>query len=175
MATAGRGGTRANQRSSRGEDTAMAAWGLEREATVSWLRVRSKVESVDFGNAVSSLMPQAPSTPVCPSPNCKPTFSSKVKATRDGYSLSAMTTPARPSFRTQTWHRYSKERQAHSWRWGTLDTFTPKLKRHTTSWACRTWSTAPHAHSTCGTTAGLAPHPLQDKCMPRGPGRKAWV
>lgn len=38
-----------------------------------------------------------------PSPveaNQKLTFSSKVKATRDGYSLSAMTTPARLSFRT---------------------------------------------------------------------------
>lgn len=33
-------------------------------------------------------------------PNHKLTFSSKVNATRGGYSLSAMTTPARQSFRT---------------------------------------------------------------------------
>lgn len=38
--------------------------------------------------------------------NSSSTFSSKVKATRNRYSLSAMTTPARPSFHTQTCHRY---------------------------------------------------------------------
>lgn len=56
------------------------------------------------------LHPEASGTVVTgPSPTRPPksspakytlTFSSKVKATRDGYSLSAMTTPARLSFRT---------------------------------------------------------------------------
>lgn len=40
-------------------------------------------------------------------PACALTLSSKVKQTRCGYSLSAITTPASPSFRTYTWHRYS--------------------------------------------------------------------
>lgn len=38
------------------------------------------------------------------------TLSSKVKQTRCGYSVSATTTPASPSFRTYTWQRYSGQR-----------------------------------------------------------------
>lgn len=57
--------------------------------------------------------PEQPHCSLSPSvllPGRMLTLSSKVKQTRCGYSLSAITTPASPSFRTYTWQRYSGQR-----------------------------------------------------------------